>query len=520
MAGVAAHQVPPADLDQLAAPQGADGLEVPGHQPGNGGLAGAGIAGKDHVHGKPLGLEAGGGPPLLDLDMIRQTKDVVLHRLEAHQGFQLLADGVHRAGVGGGQQVEEGRRGPVIDAEPEGPLPHREGNLSLLEHVFLEAVFAQRPEDPVTAAGQPRRALGPGALGGHIVPHLGPCREGQLELTGHPLAQGVELLGRQGRQALGGEVPRPADIPQGRHKPGAEGVRQGLPPLVGKEDQVFAAGVDPADGPRRQRGPGVHQNSLPVHQIPGGQGGRALGGQIGQRLEESRAALLVVLKNHNLPRGVEGRIEVLQKEFFRPGVGVEGQIQHGAGVALEQPPGRHPARQLPQGKMPPGAAAARDQDHVPGPGRLHPQHKGPAHGPHQLVHKLVLPQHRLFHLGCQPLEAAQVLGRGVGGAFSQEAVSLHILEHLAALGQGFLGGVVLLFQLGVLGPQQLVQGFLLFQQGFIQIGQVGRGLLRLRFLGGRTAGADPPPCAEHIVHQTFPVVVITHSCLPIVFHSV
>ena len=58
VAGVAAHKVGAGHLHQLPAPQRADGLEVLCHQPGNGGLAGAGVAGKDHVHGQACGLEA------------------------------------------------------------------------------------------------------------------------------------------------------------------------------------------------------------------------------------------------------------------------------------------------------------------------------------------------------------------------------------------------------------------------------------------------------------------------------
>ena len=56
--GVAPHKVGAGHLHQLPAPQRADGLEVLCHQPGNGGLAGAGVAGKDHVHGQACGLEA------------------------------------------------------------------------------------------------------------------------------------------------------------------------------------------------------------------------------------------------------------------------------------------------------------------------------------------------------------------------------------------------------------------------------------------------------------------------------
>ena len=47
----------------------------------------------------------------------------------------------------------------------------------------------------------------------------------------------------------------------------------------------------------------------------------------------------------------------------------------------------------------------------------------------------VLPQHHLFHLSGQPFEAAQMLLSDFGGSFGQQAVGLHVLEHLPALGQ-------------------------------------------------------------------------------------
>ena len=58
VAGVAAHKVAAAHLNELPALEGPDGLEIPGHQPGNGGLARAGIAREDHVHGEAGGLKA------------------------------------------------------------------------------------------------------------------------------------------------------------------------------------------------------------------------------------------------------------------------------------------------------------------------------------------------------------------------------------------------------------------------------------------------------------------------------
>ena len=121
VAGVAAHQVPPADLHQLAAPQRADSLQVPGHQPGDGGLAGARVAGKDHVHGQAGRLEAGGRPPLLDLDIVGQAEHVLLDLVQAHQRIQLPLDLLGPAVPGGGQQVGQRGRLAAVDGNRSAP---------------------------------------------------------------------------------------------------------------------------------------------------------------------------------------------------------------------------------------------------------------------------------------------------------------------------------------------------------------------------------------------------------------
>ena len=78
VAGVAAHEVAAAHFHQLPALERPDGLEVLGHQPGDGGLAGAGVAGEDHVHRKAGCFHARSGAALLDLQIVGQTEHVFL----------------------------------------------------------------------------------------------------------------------------------------------------------------------------------------------------------------------------------------------------------------------------------------------------------------------------------------------------------------------------------------------------------------------------------------------------------
>ena len=90
VAHVLAHQIRPGDLHQLAAPQHSNGLQIPGDDPGHGGFAGARVPGEDHVHGRGVGLQALLLAHLLDLEVVLQGEDVVLHRLQPHNLGQLL----------------------------------------------------------------------------------------------------------------------------------------------------------------------------------------------------------------------------------------------------------------------------------------------------------------------------------------------------------------------------------------------------------------------------------------------
>ena len=224
-----------------------------------------------------------------------------------------------------------------------------------------------------------------------------------------------------------------------------------------------------------------------------------------------------MLKDQNLAGGVQSGIQVLQKQLFGPGIRVQGQIQHGGLIALQQAAGRHDAGRLLQRKVPPGAGRTAQQAHVAGGRGLGAQHKGPPHSPHHTVHKGILPQHGLFDLGGQPFKAAQMLRLRVGGAFGQQAVILHVPQHLTAVFQRRLGVGILLFQLGILLFQQLVQLFLLLQKGRVQVRQAPGLCLCVRL---RRSGTKfhAPACAEYAVHKGFPIVGICHcAALPAVF---
>ena len=509
VAGVAAHQVGTGHLHQLPALEGTDGFQVFRHQPGNGGLAGAGVSGEDHVHGQAGRFQPGSGPALLYLQVVGQTEHIFFHGSKAHQFVDLGPDGIQCAGIGRRQQVEQGLVCAVVQTEQQPFRTGGQGRRAGQGLVRAQAVFAQGTEDTVTAFGQPGGTLLCGALGCDIVPHVGPGGKGQPQPGADLLGQRVELLCGKGGQVLPGVGGRLADIPQRRHQRCAEFVGQCLPALVGVEDEVFAAGVDAADGSRGQRRACIHKDALLVHEIPAGQGGAALDGQIGQGLQKAGIAALIVLKGKDLSGRVQGGVEVLQEELFGSGIGVKGQIQRGDPVALQKTPGRHAAGSFFQRKMPACACPACEQDDVAGGGGFGAKHKGAAHGPHHAVHKSILPQHRLFDLGGKAFKAAQVLRLHVGGAPGQQAFVLHVPQHLAAAFQRGGGGIALGFELGVLLLQQLVQPFLLFQKRRVQVRQGGAAAC----FGCRSAGGglESAPRAEHAVHQTFPIIGVCHK---------
>ena len=88
---------------------------------------------------------------------------------------------------------------------------------------------------------------------------------------------------------------------------------------------------------------------------------QALHSKVCKSLEEGRMAALVMLKDHDLPGGVQGRIQILQKQLFRTGIGVEGKVHHRGFVALQKAPRRHDAGGLFQRKVPSGACTSADQ---------------------------------------------------------------------------------------------------------------------------------------------------------------
>ena len=263
------------------------------------------------MHRKAGRLHARSGAALLDLQIVGQTEHVFLDRGQTDQLRDLGPDLIQCAGVGGGQQVKQRGRGGIVQAEEQALRCGGQGHGAGERLVRLQAVFAQSAEDAVAATGQPGCALLGGTLGGDVVPHIGPGGEGQAQPGRDLLGQRVQLLGGEGCKVcllVGGRL---ADVAQRRNHACAELVRHGGAALVREEDEVLPAGVETADCAGGQGRSGVHQNAVPVDDVPAGERGAAPDGHVGQRFQKAGAAALVVLKDHDLAGGVERGVEVL-----------------------------------------------------------------------------------------------------------------------------------------------------------------------------------------------------------------
>ena len=155
VAGVATHQVGTGHLHQLPALEGTDGFQVFRHQPGNGGLAGAGVSGEDHVHGQAGRFQPGSGPALLHLQVVGQTEHIFFYGSKAHQLVDLGPDGIQCAGIGRRQQVKERFLRAIVQPEQQPFRTGGQGRRAGQGLVRAQAVFAQGTEDAVTAFGQP-----------------------------------------------------------------------------------------------------------------------------------------------------------------------------------------------------------------------------------------------------------------------------------------------------------------------------------------------------------------------------
>ena len=191
------------------------------------------------------------------------------------------------------------------------------------------------------------------------------------------------------------------------------------------------------------------------------------------------------------------------KELFSPRVGVKRQLHDGQLIALQKTPDGHAAGRLRQSEMPPVPGAPQSRMTFRAVGASVPSTKGRRIARTTPSTKASCPSTVFFHLSGQPFEAAQMLLFDFGGSFGQQAVGLHILKHLPALGQRLLCGVSA--QLGVL--------FFSISSSFFCCSS------RAAFISGRPGFSGDvfcvskrsfPPGPNTSVHQVLPIVGVCH----------
>ena len=89
VADVLADEVAPGHLAELALRQHAERGEQLPVDAGDGGLTGAGGAGEDQVVAHRADAEAGAAPPRVDLDLVDDGPDLVLHAGQPDHGVEL-----------------------------------------------------------------------------------------------------------------------------------------------------------------------------------------------------------------------------------------------------------------------------------------------------------------------------------------------------------------------------------------------------------------------------------------------
>ena len=286
MPHIPAHQVRTGHFHQLAAAQRTDGLEIFRQNAGDGGFAGAGVAGKDHVHVDLGHLEALGLAALLGLHIFGDVTHIIFHFSQTDDLVQLGLHGIHVTAVLLGQQGQQVKRLAALYAKQQFSIRSGQhggcavgGRLLRVQHVLGQGAVGGLAVIP---HGLHAGSLA--VLGGQQVAHVGPHGQRQTALFAHTLRKPVQLAGGHGGQRLGGKGLGAADVPgQCIHEPRPKGIGQRGLVLVGEKHKIFTAGRQFSDGSGRQRGAHVHQDA-PLQHVAAAQRKRPLDGQCRQHI--------------------------------------------------------------------------------------------------------------------------------------------------------------------------------------------------------------------------------------------
>ena len=325
----------------------------------------------------------------------------------------------------------------------------------------------------------------------------------------------VQLPRGNGGQAFGGERLSAADVPLQRvHEPRAELVRQGGFVPVGEKYKILAGSLQFADRAGGQGGAHIHQNAA-LQYIAAGQRQSAVNGQRCQHVQVIGCTAFVMVKGQNLGVRLQGGIQVLQKQLFLCGAGVQGQIHRFNQGAVQKSAACHLVHNAGQGIVPPGTGGAAQQHAAAGMGGIGgAHHKGAAERLDHLPHKGILPQHLLAHPVGQAIKVFRAgfyrfcCGGRLCGFAAQQAVLAQALGQLAAHAAHTVrgGGAGALH--GVQGVRGRFLAFLAFGQS-VQLGLHGvQAVLRgIAVLFGSAVAA----CTGHTSHPGIVLIFQAHG---------
>ena len=448
MADIAAYQISAGHLDQLAAAQCADGLQVLCQDAGDRRLAGAGVAGEDHVHVDLGNLEPLRLAALLCLHIFRDVTHIGLDLVQTDDAVQLGLDRLDVAAVLLGQQRQQVDGLASIHGHAElAALGRQHGRRTVGGNgVGVQHILGNRAVDRLAIVAHGLHAAGLAVLRRQQVTHVRAHRQRQPALLAGALRQIIQLPRGHSGQRVGGKGLGAADVARNRvDKLCAEVVSQHGLALVRVEYKILAAGLQFTDGTGRKRRAHIDEDAALQH-IPAGQRQRAVDGKRRQHVQVVGRAALIMLKGQHLGVGLQRRVQVLQKQLFLRGAGVERQVQRLNLTAAQHTAGGQLLHHAFQRVVAACAGGAAQQHNAARTARVtrRTQHKRAAERLDKRRDKGILPQHlRLNFLGHAGKIRLGGRSRGGGGRShraAQQAVLLQRLRQLAAHLADVLGG--------------------------------------------------------------------------------
>ena len=315
MAHITPHQIGAAHLYQLAAAQHANGLEIVRHNARNGGLSGARIACKDHVHIRHGHRQPCGTAAALGGHIVGQRAHIFLHRRQPHHGIQLCFSLCALGGKHAGQQACDRDRFSLGFQHRFALLFCAQRDLGTGCRAAGELVLCQRPVQALCLLHNGRHALRLGVNPCQPIPQGSIGAQLQFQSAAAILRKAVQFPCRNGLQRFRRIGRRGAGIPNVLGKARTKRRCKFFRLLRAKKYQIFSLGGQLAYGAPCQCRAAFHQNAF-LQKIAAVQRCCALLHQRRKRCPATGRTFGPPVKGNDLARGRNGAVQILQKQFF------------------------------------------------------------------------------------------------------------------------------------------------------------------------------------------------------------